>query len=80
MKPTRRNKIFERMNYKKWDDMAKDLSDSDDESKKKKVRVTRLGQSSQVSISLLGLGSVKNSRPSAGDDFQRRGHYNWTAG
>ncbi len=68
------------MNYKKWDDMAKDLSDSDDEGKKKKVRVTRLGQSSQVSVSFLGLGSVKNLRRTSGDDFQGRGHYNWTAG
>ena len=37
------------MNYKKWDDMAKDMSDSDDE-KKGKVRVTRLEQPSQVTF------------------------------
>jgi hypothetical protein len=49
------------MNYKKWDDMAKDLSDSDDENKKKKVRVTRLGQSSQVfAIFCWGCAAFKN--------------------
>jgi hypothetical protein len=37
------------MNYKKWDAIAADMSDSDEESKKK-VRVTRLERPTQVPV------------------------------